>query len=103
MEAARPGLWATVLALAALALVQLVSVPATNFAGMDEWMVLELTGRGVVSSPYAFRPLGLVTALPAAPLVPTFGFAPYRWLFGAYLVLSAGLVSLLVLRLEPRG
>src|SRR5438445_636559 len=35
----------------------------SNFGGYDEWLILWLTSRGIVSFPYARRPLELVCAL----------------------------------------
>lgn len=89
------------LGLAALLLIQLLCVPPTNFGGLDEWLDLELVSRGVVAVPFAYRPLGLIWASPASWLVPGFGFAAFRWLFGLYALLSAVVSFGLVRRLLP--
>ncbi len=88
-------------AIAGALLVQLAWVPATNFGGLDEWLDLELASRGVVAVPYAYRPLGLVWAVPPALLVPVVGFAAFRWFYALYALLSAMLVFGIVRRLLP--
>lgn len=88
------------LGLLALHLTQLVWVAVTNFGGYDEWMVLELNSRNVVSVPYCHRPLNWIWSWPAARLA-TRGFFPFTPLFTLYTTLSAFLVFGLVRRLVP--
>ena len=45
-------------------------VAPTNFGGFDEWLILSLVSRGIVSFPYANRPLQLLWSLPAGALGP---------------------------------
>jgi hypothetical protein len=71
-----------------------------NFGGVDEWLLLELNGRGIVSMPHSNRPLNLLWALPAAWLTP-WRFEGYRVAYLAYTCLSGVLTWMLVLRLEP--
>jgi hypothetical protein len=73
---------------------------AANFYGFDEWLILSLVSRGIVSFPYANRPLMLAWNLPR-----TSGQNPlgaYYVLHGTYLALSGVVVFLLVRRLAPR-
>lgn len=71
----------------------------TNFHGSDEWLILSLVSRGIVTLPYANRPLALAWNLPAAlfddPVTPHFV------LHGIYLALTGVLVFLIVRRLAP--
>ena len=90
------------LSLGLLLLTQLVWVPPRNFGGLDEWLIVELTSRGVVSVPYAYRPLGLIWAVPAALLAPTFGFVVFRLCFALYALGSAALVHGVTRRLLPQ-
>ena len=80
---------------------QLLWVPPTNFGGLDEWLDLELTGRGIVSVPYAYRPLGLIWPVPASLLGPAYGFAAFRLLYAIYALLTAALVFGIARRLLP--
>lgn len=94
--------WLCVLGtLLALVAIQLYFVPPGNFGGLDEWLDVELISRGIVAVPFAYRPLGLLAGLPAAPLFPHFGFAVFRGLYGVYAVLSGALTFGLVKRLLP--
>ena len=43
-------------------------VSPANFSGWDEWLVLDLTSRGIVSLPYENRPLSLAFNLPGSLL-----------------------------------
>ena len=58
------------LALLGLAGALFSAVRPTNFVGVDEWLCLSLLSRGIVSSPYANRPLNFVWGLPARWLFP---------------------------------
>lgn len=80
--------------------VQFSVVSATNFGGVDEWMILSLVSRNVVDIPYANRPLGLLFNLPAA-MFPAHLLQASWLLHGHYLVLAGMLTSLLLLRLAP--
>jgi len=91
----------TLLGLAAVLLTQLPWVPSTNFGGYDEWLILELNSRWLVSVPYAYRPLALIFTVPAALLVRHLGFAAFTLLYAVYAWLSAALVYWLVRRLAP--
>ena len=54
------------LTIGAVALVQQAWVSPTNFGGADEWLLLDLSSRGILGIPYANRPLVLLwQALPA--------------------------------------
>jgi hypothetical protein len=70
-----------------------------NFGGVDEWLLLELNGRGIVSMPHSNRPLNLLWALPATWLTP-WRFEGYRGAYLAYTCLSGVLTWALVRRLE---
>src|SRR5262245_28367927 len=87
--------------LAALLLTQLIPVRSTNLGGLDEWMMFELNSRGIVSVPYAYRPIGLIWSLPGSLLAARFGFAAFTPLYAAYALISAVLVLLIVRRLQP--
>ena len=79
---------------------QLAVVAPTNFGGYDEWLIVQLTSSGLVSIPYAERPLELVWDLPAALLFPH-RLAAYLGLHGVYLWLTGVLVWWLFARLAP--
>ena len=91
--------WVPATAIVVLTWSQFAWVSATNFLGHDEWLVLSLTSRGIVSFPYANRPLTMVWNLPTAlfrdPLT------AHYVLHGTYLSLTGVLVFLLVRRLAP--
>lgn len=71
----------------------------TNFHGFDEWLILSLVSRGIVSFPYANRPLALMWNLPAllAGNLVTGHFVMH----GVYLALTGVVVFLIVRRLQP--
>jgi hypothetical protein len=79
---------------------QQVWVRATNFAGPDEWLCMDLASRGVLGTPYADRPLDLLwTAVPAAIWPNHLGA---YWLFhGLYLMGSGLLAGWLAGRIVP--
>ena len=56
--------------LLALAAAQFAFVRPTNFGGTDEWLSFSLLSRGILSFPYANRPLNLAWALPGWSLFP---------------------------------
>jgi hypothetical protein len=59
-----------VLCLAATFCAYFSVIRPTNFGGWDEWLYLSLADQGIVSIPYANRPLVLLCSLPAAKLAP---------------------------------
>jgi hypothetical protein len=75
-------------------------VSPANFSGWDEWLVLDLTSRGIVSLPYQNRPLSYVFHLPGSLLTPG-GLGGLWIVHGLYLWCAAGAVFLLVRRLAP--
>ena len=93
--------WRPLLALALVAASQWPWVPPRIFGGIDEWMMLEVSSRGILAVPYAHRPLGLLWALPSALLVGRFGFGVFRAAYYVYVLASAGLVFALVRSLLP--
>ena len=100
--AGAPRLEAAVAAafLLALAAAQFAFVRPTNFGGTDEWLSFSLLSRGILSFPYANRPLNLLWALPGWSLFPDrlVGFL----LFHALWIGTGGvLVFLVVRRLLP--
>jgi hypothetical protein len=87
---APPSRW--LLALSTLGLVLVFAavwagVRPTNFGGSDEWLVLDLVPRGILSVPYAHRPLVFLWTLPPALLAPNSLWSYYlthaSWLVGA--------------------
>ncbi len=88
------------LALAAIAVCGHWFVRWTNFGGVDEWLYLSLSSRGIVSFPHSNRPLTLLWALPAALLTPQ-RFGGYLVLHFCYLVLQSWLIWAIVRRLAP--
>jgi len=96
----RPGLRAF-LALSLLGVAQFAWWRPTNFAGIDEWLILSLNSRGVVSFPHANRPLHLLWGLPGFALTP-YRFEGYFAVHVLYLLGSAWLTWWLVSRLAPR-
>jgi hypothetical protein len=101
--AGRPrGALAVVLALLAIVWSQFAWVRATNFGGFDEWLIFSLSSRGVVSLPYANRPLNLIWTVPGWWLSPN-GLLGYHVLHVTYLALAGLAVFWLVRRLLPRG
>lgn len=77
---------------------QLAPVKATNFGGMDEWLILNMTSRGIVDLPYANRPLELLWDLPAPALAP-YRLDAFRILHGCYLFGCGAVVIVLCGRL----
>ncbi len=90
----------TLLALAAVAAGGHWFVRWTNFGGVDEWLYLSLSSRGILSFPHSNRPLTLAWSLPAALLTPC-RFEGYLAVYFAYLALQAWLIWAIVRRLEP--
>lgn len=84
-----------------LAVSQFGWVSPSNFRGFDEWLILSLLSRGIVSFPYANRPLGLVWALPA-PILSGDGLWGFLIVHAAYLGAAAVLTCLMLRRLWPR-
>jgi hypothetical protein len=75
-------------------------VRPTNFGGTDEWLLIELSSRGVLGVPYANRPLVLLWTVLAARAWPHDLRA--FWLFnGLYLFGAAALTMALARRLWP--
>jgi len=80
--------------------VQYLVVRPTNFGGWDEWLVIDLTWRGIVGLPYQNRPFSYVFNQPGALLLP--GSLRGYWLVhGLYLSLTGVLLYRLVQRLAP--
>lgn len=76
-------------------------VRATNFGGHDEWLVLDLTSRGIVNLPYENRPLSLAFNLPGSLLTP-YGLSGFWIVHSLYLSLSGALVFLIIRRVVPQ-
>jgi hypothetical protein len=91
-----------VLLLLALAAVCFYRVRPTNFAGYDEWVCLSLLSRGILSFPYANRPLNLVWTWPATALAPD-RLPAVLLVHVAWIALTGVLVFLLARRLLPRS
>ena len=68
-----------------------------NFGGHDEWLVLSLASRGLVSFPYADRPLALLWSLPAQWLSPH-DVVGHERAHAAYLAAAGALTGWLCLR-----
>ncbi len=98
--ARRRSLLVVVLAICGVAVVQHVLVSPTNFGGADEWLLIDLSSRGVLGIPYAHRPLVLVFQVVAAWLWPH-SLTSYWLLAGACFCMSGILTALLVRRLVP--
>lgn len=79
---------------------QFLWVRATNFGGWDEWLVLDLTSRGIVGLPYQNRPFSLAFSLLGSVLSPN-GLWGFYVVHSSYLAASGLLVYLLVRRLAP--
>jgi hypothetical protein len=77
-------------------------VAPTNFGGYDEWLIVSLASRDIVSFPHANRPLNLLFALPGVIAVPD-SLTGYRVSHVAGLVLTAAMVFLLGRRLAPEN
>ena len=71
-----------------------------NFGGTDEWLSFSLLSRGILSFPYANRPLNLLWALPGWSLFPDrlVGFLVFHAL---WIGTGGVLVFLVVRRLLP--
>ena len=88
------------LTVGAVAFLQQAWVSPTNFGGADEWLLLDLSSRGVLGIPYANRPLVLLWQAPPARLLP--GDLRGFWLFTTlYFAATGALTSWLALRLAP--
>ena len=85
-------LWVAVATPLLVAIAQFAAVRPTNFASHDEWLVLSLAERGLMSFPYADRPLCLVWSLPAGWLTPR-DVLGHEIVEVVYLGLAGGLVS----------
>jgi hypothetical protein len=79
---------------------QFLWVRATNFGGWDEWLVIDLTSRGIVGLPYQNRPFSLAFNLVGSLLSPH-GLWGFYLVHGSYLAGSGVLVYLLVRRVAP--
>ena len=80
--------------------VQQLGVRPTNFGGWDEWLVIDLTSRGILGLPYQNRPFSLVFTQPGALALP--GSLRGYWLaHGLYLSLAGVLLHRLCRRLAP--
>lgn len=77
-----------------------LGVRATNFGGIDEWPVIDLACKGIVSFPYANRMLSLLWVLPACWIAPP-SLEGYRLLSGTYISLTGMLTFWLCRRLCP--
>ena len=87
-------------ALLIVAAVQQALVSAHNFGGADEWLLLDLSSRGILGVPYANRPLVLFWHALPARLWP--GSLAAFWAFAGLYRLGAGLLTAaIVLRLAP--
>jgi hypothetical protein len=73
-------------------------VRPTNFGGYDEWLVLSLASRGILSLPFQNRPLELLWDLPAVWLTPH-DLLGFKLVEAAYLALGGVLVFRLARRL----
>ena len=95
--------WRPLIGLAAVAVVFWIGYAAvrpTNFGGADEWLLIDLSSRGVLEFPYANRPLNLLWTTIAAQAWPH-ELRSY-WLFnGLYACGAAWLTALLTRRLLP--
>ena len=95
----RPAVFAA-LGILATFWVQYLAVRPTNFGGWDEWLVIDLTWRGIVGLPYQNRPFSLAFTQPGALLLP--GTLRGYWLANAlYLSFTGALLYRLVRRLAP--
>lgn len=90
---------AVTLCLAATLASQLPWVPPTNFAGFDEWLIIDLVSRGIIDVPHGNRPVELLWHLPAA--LGSHTLAPYLLLHACYSFLLGLIVFLLCRRLAP--
>ena len=91
---------AILLALLVVFAPQYAQVRATNFGGTDEWLYVDLASRGVLSIPYAHRPLVLLWTAPAALLWP-YSLSAYYVTHGLWLLFGAWTLALILRRLLP--
>jgi hypothetical protein len=100
--AGRRFAWCAGLAVASVLAAQQVWVSASNFHGADEWLGIELASRGVVSVPYANRPLVFLWLAAAQHAWPD-DLAAY-WAFTSLAFLATGLLTAwLAIRILPRA
>jgi hypothetical protein len=100
---ARGSVTPLVVALLAVALVLGAGyreVRATNFSGWDEWLVVDLTSRGIVNLPYENRPFSLLFNLVGSLLAPD-GLGGFWLVHGLYLWIAGAGVFLIARRLAP--
>ncbi|HXB57562.1 MAG TPA: hypothetical protein VN461_22560 [Vicinamibacteria bacterium] len=76
-------------------------VRATNFGGSDEWLIISLVSRGILSVPYANRPWVFLWTLPWVRIRPH-DLAAYYVAETTYLALSGCLVFMICRLLIPR-
>lgn len=79
---------------------QFLWVRTTNFGGWDEWLVIDLTSKGIVGLPYQNRPFSLAFTLLGSLLSPQ-GLWGFYVVHGSCLAGSGLLVYLLVKRVCP--
>lgn len=87
------------ISLAAIVTTQAAWIPATNFTGFDEWLIVDLVSRGIIDVPHGNRPVHLLWLLPAA-FAPG-SLKPYVVLHWAYTLFSGALAFLICRRLAP--
>ena len=75
-------------------------VRPTNFGGADEWLVIDLSSRGILDIPYAHRPLALLWLTAASTLWPH-SLWSYWCFYGAWLALGGWTLVLCLRRLLP--
>src|SRR5688572_11564221 len=76
------------------------TVKSANFAGVDEWPVIDLASKGIVAFPYANRMLSLLWVLPADWITPN-RLEGFRILSGLYVSLTGLAVFWVCRRLAP--
>ena len=101
MTATRPVRAALPLAVVAVFWCGWAVVSPRNFGGYDEWLIVDLTSRGIVGVPYANRPLVLLWAVPPAWILPH-DLRSYHLFEGLYLSIVGLLCLRLGLLLAPR-
>jgi hypothetical protein len=87
-------------AVAAILAAGFAVVQPTNFAGWDEWLVLDLTARGLLALPYENRPFSLLFNFPGS-LLDRDGLDGFYWLHCFYLWIAGACTWALVRRMEP--
>ena len=96
----RGAILSIALTVGAVAFVQQAWVSPTNFGGADEWLLLDLSSRGILGIPYANRPLVLLWQAAPARLLP--GDLRGFWLFTTlYFAATGALTAWLAVRLAP--